>query len=96
VVIFGYNLKRKVMEEKREIKELLRLILDNIDLMAFGLCGLYIRLHGKGLISYEESLLIEEYFNKNKPDTINSYWFPECLREPRIEWLQNQIKQLEQ
>ena len=64
------------MKNKRGIKELLQLLLDNIDLLKSGLCDLTNLLFIKSKISLQEQIRLLNYLRKNKPLFSKRYWFP--------------------
>jgi hypothetical protein len=77
----------------RSEKELLQILLDNMDLLDTGLCRLSGYLRITGVISIEEELLIDRYFTRTL-DVLFTYSFPEGEKEPRIKWLKEQIDKL--
>lgn len=77
--------------KNRPIKELLQLMLDNFDKLDAGLCALIKDLFLEALISKTEANELCAYLFKNKPNT-KMHWFPIGEKQPRIEWLQQQIK----
>lgn len=99
------------MNEHRPIKDLLKLMLENALHMRTGLCSLINDLFMRELISYSEAMRLENYLYINAPDRVqeearhggplgpgrlNCYWWEEGNKEPRIQWLKEQIAKLEQ
>jgi len=81
--------------EERHIKDLLKILLDNIHYLDSGLCRLCFHLNIKNKISKEELRILEYFFERNKPNGVKIYdlWFPSGIKQPRIEWLKKQIEQ---
>jgi hypothetical protein len=86
----------------RTRKEILQLLLDNINLLQFGLCGLAWRLNNLRMISLEECLDIREYIKSQRPKktykqynyirlNYDYYWKPGNAK-PRIAWLKKHIE----
>ena len=81
----------------RTEKELLQVLLDNSSIMDAGLCWLIDDLLRQDIISVKEFLVLENYLYNNKPSNILSlteFWFPMGEKEPRINWLKEQINKL--
>lgn len=83
----------------RPIKELLQILLDNIDLLESGFCKLIDDLLYKKIISYNEYYKIFIYIKNNSPapiynglSGISGYRFPHGDKESRKKWLINEIK----
>ena len=98
------------MEQKeRSINELLKLLLDNINMLnesnCEGLCMLVIRLCSFKTISYIEQNILLKYIRNNKPINfitlrhfmMGDYYFYWKVnsKEPRIKWLKKHIKKTE-
>lgn len=80
----------------RTIKELLQLMLDNQDMFPDGLCWWASALYNAQYISSEEYTALKKYILENKPDHVDTrYWWRACDIEPRIAWIEEQIKKLE-
>lgn len=87
----------------RTEKELLQVLLDNIGLLKYGLCGLARDLHisDKKILSFKEYMSIKQYIRENAPvryldDGEESvYHWPVGEIEPRRVWLEEEIKKLE-
>ena len=77
----------------RTEKELLQLILDNIDMLKTGLCNLTLRLVMIGKMSYDEKIIINDYILNNAPNE-HIFWFELGYAPPRIEWLKQQIEKV--
>lgn len=93
----------------RTNKELLQLLLDNIDKLGTGLCALAQRLNDEDIMSYNDWDKVNFYIYKNKPFYYRlrrslwlvislpehmsySFFWPIGQKEPRIKWLEQQIK----
>lgn len=83
----------------RSIKILLILLLSYIkeEEEFLGMCLSASELRDFREISHEEHLSIKEYLKNNKPVLCMGmvYWWNRGDKEPRIEWLEKQIKLLE-
>ena len=92
------------MKEPRTIKELLQLMLDNVNLIEDGLCGLQTKLRCFDIITAEERFLIHNYIDHNRPSKFSSidafknrgslFYWERGAKEPRIKWLKNHIKKI--
>lgn len=84
----------------RTEKELLQVLLDNMDLLKTGLCGLSLCLYLKDIIDDKEYELIETYIKEYAPkrylfEGIESDFNWEAgEKQPRIDWLNEQINKL--
>lgn len=78
----------------RTTKELLQIMLDNIDEMVFGLCGLVSLLRTRGIITLHEYFRLKHYLEDNRPPELygSAYWWKIGVKKPRIKWLKKQIK----
>lgn len=85
----------------RNYKELLLLTLDNIEGImdagySSGICWtIEVMCHYHKIISYEEKVYFDCWLQDNLPwdeDADNLYCWPIGAIEPRIQWLQEQIK----
>lgn len=86
----------------RTTKELLQVMLDNIDMLESGLCYYVAALSRNSIISYSEYDHLIKYLDACLPDRKYrgiyidrlEYCFPYGEKEPRIEWLKQQIEKL--
>lgn len=86
----------------RTTKELLEVMLENIDKLESGLCKLNSRLHDYKIFSLREAHEVYVHFAYNLPakrhrlpDTrLIVYCWPCGEKEPRIKWLKEQIEKL--
>lgn len=86
----------------RTTKELLEVMLENIDRLESGLCYYAAALARNDIISYSEYEHIIKYLDACLPERkyrgryLNSldYSFPYGEKEPRIKWLKEQIDKL--
>ena len=84
---------------ERPIKELLQIMVDNIELFekkgCMGLCDLTNTLKYNQIISDAEESIIDKYVDTNAPKIPKSTynWTPYEL-QPRLEWLNEQIAKL--
>jgi hypothetical protein len=84
------------------MKELLIKVRDYIPVEPcfFGMCGSAFEMADKFMISSDEYNLLMKYFKDNKPKKENldedehGYWWEVKSKEPRIEWLNEQINSL--
>lgn len=78
----------------RTKKQLLQLLLDNIDLIGnYGLCFANIRMQVEGIINNVEYMVIDKIISMNPVFGERSgYYFPKGDKQPRIEYLQRLIK----
>jgi hypothetical protein len=90
------------MQNQRNIKELLSILLDNIHNLQSGLCNLsYLVMCDHLITDYEYDTLIV-YINKNRPSKFSSiaafksrhsvFFWEDKLPAPRIKWLKKHIK----
>ena len=77
--------------------EILKILLENIHLLhsQIGLCGLSLMLNWKEKITTKEQKAFQNYLVDVFPGCEGSYIWPIGQKEPRIEWLNKQIKLLE-
>jgi hypothetical protein len=79
----------------RTTKELLELMLTYSDLFSYGLCCASRKLWFDDLITDEEITLLRDYLNDYKQaNNLSMYWWPEGQIQPRIDWINEQIKLL--
>lgn len=86
------------MSNNRSISKLLVIMRNNIHLMdTFGLCFLTGMLLRNGHINKDEHYSLTLYMGDNRPVDKSwcGYWWPKYEVKPRKEWLENQIKLLE-
>lgn len=72
-------------------------MLDNQQYFDSGLCFWITKLMGKGIITWKEAYLLEDYIQKNKPFTLYNllgigWWWSEGNIKPRIKWIKKHIK----
>ncbi len=85
----------------RSNKELLQILLDSIDSMNYGLCGLVFDLYLVNKLSSVERIRLSRYIKSYAPPRYNvlgdlcKYNWPVCEKGPRAEWLKAEIKKLE-
>lgn len=81
----------------RTEKELWEVVLSRPDLFGYGLCGWVMFAREGGYISWDECAYLEKVLDKNLPPRIDGWMW--CWNrgeiQPRIEWIKNRIKQLE-
>jgi len=78
-------------------KELLRLLLFNIDMLRTGLCHLATELMWEGKITERERDKIWHYINLNRPQNGKPrkyYYWNSGEKEPRFEWLNQELNKL--
>jgi len=78
----------------RTDKELLGILLENMNRLTHGLCGLAHSLYLNYTIEFVELERISSLLLKNKPENSKSFYFPTGEKEPRIEFLQRLINEL--
>ena len=89
------------MVNNRSTLELLKIVLDNVNTVESswigGLCTLIEVLYLDDFISTDERDILSIHMGDNKPEgaDIDKYWWPKGEIQPRKEWLENQIKLLE-
>lgn len=80
----------------RTEKELWEQVLSRTDLFVTGLCRWVDSLRLLGVISSEEESILDLSLVCNLPDyKVSRYSYPPGEIKPRIEWIKNRIKQLE-
>jgi len=91
---------------KRSIKELLQILLDNMNLLTSGLCSLAPRLNAIGKLTDEEVMTLWRYIEEHQPynlyyilskfsdSTEYIFYWEKGKKKPRINWLKKQIKSL--
>ncbi len=88
----------------RSIKELLQLMLNNVEHCDNGLCALRRKLFMLNLLNDRESILLNNYIIKNRPSKFSSinafmyrndnYYWEKTDITPRIKWLKKHIAKL--
>lgn len=78
--------------------QILQLLLSNIDSLALGLCDLASKLNTRGKLNISNTVKIIQYIEAHRPPLQEQHtlWWPKGEKEPRIDWLNNQIKLLEE
>jgi hypothetical protein len=86
----------------RTNKELLKVLLANIDKLKHGLCLLAIELKHTDIITTDEHFKISDYIYKNRPKKTSKLYDPEWTRlawywpigakTPRVRWLKYHIR----
>ena len=90
--------------ETRTEKELLEVMLTNINLFYGGLCYFNDKLYSHKFITADEHAIISKYIRYNRPSMFSSwnafwnaggwfYWTPDNI-EHRVKWLKKHIKKL--
>lgn len=87
----------------RDIKKLLILLRKNVRrgvgrgyCQSWGLCSLTAMLNSEGIITDKEDSIIGKYLNNNRPHDKGEmdYWWPRGAKQPRLDWLNEQIEKL--
>lgn len=76
----------------RTTKELLEVMLENIDKLKEGLCLLSLDLRCADLITRDEDMIIMLYLENNIKSS--RFAWPVGEKEPRIKWLKEQIEKI--
>ena len=95
----------KFLKEKETILKVLKIALDNIDMIfsrsqggVSGLCYLFTVLWENNKITHTEMLLAKQYISDNAPakrfKAYRGFWFAPYESEPRKQWLEVEIKKL--
>lgn len=72
----------------RTIDELLKIMIDNIDMLDSGLCLLIWELHMDKLMTDKEYRFLMSYIFEHSPNNINcGYWWPVSQIMPRLNFL---------
>lgn len=98
------KLETNIAEQTRSVKELLELMLQYRSFFESGLCKWILNLLWYNYITREEYKNVIDYIKKNRPSMFSSiesfkrrknryYWLRGKI-EPRIEWINKQIKKL--
>lgn len=84
--------------KQRTIIQLLELLKENIlkDDTFSGMCILVWHLGCSEIITLDEEFILEDYLEDNEPESVKNqaYWFPYGEKQPRIDWINEQIKKL--
>jgi hypothetical protein len=80
----------------RTIPELLKVMLENQQFFYFGLCGWAKLCAGEGLMNNHEYLSVIYYIEQNKPMNARTYYWTICELQPRIDWINEQLKKFEE
>mgnify|MGYP001156520890 CR=1 FL=1 len=77
--------------------QILQFLLSNIDSLELGLCDLASKLNTKGKLNINNTVKIIQYIETHRPplQEPHTLWWPKGEKEPRVEWLKNQIELLE-
>lgn len=90
---------------ERQIKELLEVLLKNINKLQTGLCGICILLKKENIISTKEKKILLKYIKSNRPKInyldldfmwCEFYYWRIGRKIPRLNWLKKHIKKHEQ
>ena len=81
----------------RNIKELLQLVLFDINYLESGLCNLVGQLYCRNIITFDEVKLLKIYIYNHRPNNYhkkigNLFYWKLGEKKPRIAWLKRQIK----
>lgn len=84
------------MTKKEKYKELFLLLKNEVETTPVsGMCVAIIHLHLKQKITLEERKMLQKFLELNKPfklEQTHPCWFPVYKKEPRINWINEQIK----
>jgi hypothetical protein len=83
-------------KEKRIVRKVLKMMLENQDLFKSGLCSWVDELKNCGKIYYSEFCTVRRFIKAFKPANCNLYWWTPAEIEPRITWIKEQIVILEE
>jgi hypothetical protein len=79
----------------RTEKELLQVLLDNMDKFETGLCIVTSILYSEGIITRYEKNVMHNYIYQYKPINSGAYYYWKIgKKQPRIDWLNEQINKL--
>jgi hypothetical protein len=86
----------------RDIKELLILLRDNIDIITkdpsspWGMCALLMLLYNQEVVTEAEHNKTITFLGGMRPEGLDhlDFWFEPGEQEPRLEWLNEQIAKL--
>jgi hypothetical protein len=93
--LMGLTPDKDKYKTPRSIKSLLIILLSESSNIKSGLCHLVDTLYDNGKISREETNELLRFISGNKPLNARAYYWKEGLIEPRVQWLEEQIKKLE-
>lgn len=100
------NMKKYTHEQKKEIKKVFQLMLNNQHLFDLGLCAWLCELLTRSIITNKQCyFVLKEYIEHNRVSKFSSFeafinrnsgfWWEIGNIKPRIKWLKQQIKKLE-
>jgi hypothetical protein len=93
--LMGLTPDKDKYKTPRSIKSLLMILLSESSNIKSGLCHLVDTLYDNGKISREETNKLLRFISANKPLNACAYYWKKGLIEPRVQWLEEQIKKLE-
>jgi hypothetical protein len=93
--LMGLTPDKDKYKAPRSIKFLLMILLSESSNIKSGLCHLVDTLYDNGKISREETNKLLRFISANKPLNACAYYWKKGLIEPRVQWLEEQIKKLE-
>ena len=88
------------MEANRDLKELLILlkyyIIRQKPDIFYGMCGEIYEMYSIGYLENTEISILIKFLEVNRPKGLEerNYWFPKGEKQPRIDWLNEQIYKL--
>jgi hypothetical protein len=91
----NYEIQKLENNKDRPITELLKILLENIGFLDTGLCYLSFDLFLLKKVNIYEMEILRDYINDNNPYEPHEYMFIRGMKEPRIQWLKEQIEKLE-
>ena len=93
IILTNQNLNS--INNLRNTKELLELMLEHQELFHAGLCNWALYLYDDDLITRAEYRLLRQYIKENKPENAGlTYYWEKGKIAPRIEWINQQIEKL--
>lgn len=69
-------------------------MLDHIDELDSGLCGLVSDMESDDIISFEEWDFLRDILDEESENHEDAFWFPRGEKSPRIKWLNDKIASL--
>jgi hypothetical protein len=91
-IVIISRIERKIKRNK-ELVRLFQIMLSHPEKMGTGLCSWNHFMYDFGYFSQEEYLLVLEYIRAHKLKAV--FWWDRGELEPRVQWLEEQIKKLE-
>lgn len=89
------------MKKTRTTKQLLRVLAKGVKKYMIptplygGMCPILVDMELDEMISEEEYNILLRYIQGNKPDNVGvAYWYTIGHKEPRLEWIKQQIAKL--